>query len=162
MEGVNVLRETVIASIHHRGGRRVFSKPLTLGLHAPAALRRPGLDRTHKHTPRTTSFYWQFPQTANNLDNTPRIHHNGEALHFSRPRTQYLLPQSLPTHMYIHIQELMCMHWNAFNVLFWHFTGAYFTLDGDVVNLCSRATKHKKSPPSTLKLESRLFITNST
>lgn len=62
MEGVNVLRETVIASIHHRGGRRVFSKPLTLGLHAPAALRRPGLDRTHTNPHRAQLFTGSSPK----------------------------------------------------------------------------------------------------
>lgn len=45
VEGVKVLREEVIASIHHHGGQRAFSKPLALGLHAPIALQRP-----HAHT----------------------------------------------------------------------------------------------------------------
>lgn len=78
VEGVNVLRETVIVSIHHYCGPHVFSKPL-LRLHAPITFLRPASTAhscARAHTPdRTHTFFLlaihqQLKQRINSI-----IHH---------------------------------------------------------------------------------------
>lgn len=142
-------------SIHHHGGRRALSKPLTVELHAPI---------THKHAPHTSPFYRHFPrQRVNSI-----IRRTSTAIFATTVFAPFLFLRVLQIHLYIY-KELMCMHWNAFrfdiapeSILLEVATLISAAFLEPITMRCKKKRRNKNSPSSTRKLQSRLFITNST